>query len=120
MKSYESKLKTARCTGLYFKDWDLFRKSLSLMHNLERRYGILEELKQYWLTSVDYIDSQMDAGAVISCMHQLVLLIVGNMANYYPQKAISIMLVHALKHCVRNLGDEMVQVKSDGELVSEC
>ena len=60
----------------------------------------MDEMKQFWCSSVDYIESNMEPGPVIHCMHQLTLLIMQNMGKYYPNKLIGMVLVQALKHCV--------------------
>lgn len=60
----------------------------------------MDDMKQFWSSSVDFIDSGMEPSAIIHCMHQLTLLIAQNMAKYYPQKLIAVVLVQALKHCV--------------------
>lgn len=95
---------------MYFKDWDLYRKALSLAHTLERKFQIMDEMKGFWRAHVDYIDSNMDAGAVISCMHQLTLLVIHNMGKYYPSGMISMVLVQSLKHCVRFPANVLVLV----------
>eukprot|EP00435_Cladocopium_sp_Y103_P034910 s1306_g9.t1 len=69
--------------GMYYKDWDTYRKALSLIHTLQNKYQIWNDCKEFWNKHVDFIGSAMDPGSVISTMHQVMLLVVGNMSKYY-------------------------------------
>ena len=89
--------------GFYFKDWDNFRKALSLMHTVENKYGIWLDLKKYFNNTVDFLNDGMDASQVIACMHQISLLVVGNMGKYWPAESVGVVLSHALRHCARAL-----------------
>ncbi|CAE7539367.1 unnamed protein product [Symbiodinium sp. CCMP2592] len=92
-------LETAR-TGLYFRDWDAFRKALSLAHMLRNRFKVWEAFRTFCNSHVDFLGSEMDPAAVIASMHQLALLVIGNMAKYYSVQQTAVMLLHSLKHCV--------------------
>ena len=98
---------------MHFKDWDTFRKALSLAHTLQNRYAIWGECKDFWNKHVDFIGSEMDAAAVIATMHQVTLLIVGNMAKYYKPEHVSMVLQHALRHCVRSPVDGFLNLDFD-------
>ena len=87
---------------MFFKDWDSYRKSLSVAHILMKRYGIWEDCVAYWNKHVDFIsgENSMDPMAVVATMHAVILLVTGNMSKYYPPKTIGIILKHSLAHCV--------------------
>lgn len=85
---------------MYFKDWDNYRKALSLMHTVDNKYNLWLELKKYFNATVDFLNESMDPTQVIACMRQMTLLITHNMAKYWPSDAIGVVLSHALRHCV--------------------
>lgn len=91
--------------GMFFKDWDSYRKALSVAHILMKRYGIWDDLTSYFNRHVDFISSTdaMDPMMVVNTMHSLILLICGNMTKYYQPKTIAVVLNHALTHCVQSL-----------------
>ncbi|CAK9003978.1 unnamed protein product [Durusdinium trenchii] len=89
-------------TSMFFSEWDPFRKALSLTHILIK-FKIWEELKKFFNSTVDFLNSDLDPNAVIACMHQLTLLITGNLQKYWKQEHTGILLSHALRHCVQPL-----------------
>lgn len=88
--------------GMFFKDWDNFRKALSCIHILKDKYKVWDDLKVWLNKHTDFIGTEMDATTVVATMHAVCLLITGNMGKYYHTFEISVMLTHALRHCVRD------------------
>lgn len=88
---------------MFFTDWDNYRKALSLTHNLQQKYGIFDDLKKYFNSTVDFLNSDLDPTQVIACMHQLSLLVVGNLSKYWKADYVRVILSHALRHCVLSL-----------------
>ena len=88
-----------RCQGMYFRDWDNYRKALSVVHTLQR-FKIYSDMKTFWNRHVDFIGTELEPSAVIAAMHSLTLLITGNMQKFYCPEEIGVVLLHALRHCV--------------------
>lgn len=84
---------------MYFREWDPYRKALSLMHTV-KKYIIWDELKKYFNSTVDFLHENMDPTQVIACMHQITLLVVGNMSKFWSADCVGVMLSHSLRHCV--------------------
>ncbi|CAK9117612.1 unnamed protein product [Durusdinium trenchii] len=42
--------------SMFFTDWDNYRKALSLTHNLQQKYGIFDDLKKYFNSTVDFLN----------------------------------------------------------------
>ena len=85
--------------GIHFRDWDNYRKTLSLAHSL-KKYGIYDSVKAYWHSAVDFLVlTADDCPTILSAMHQLTLLICGNMSKYYSNDMIGIMIEHGLRFC---------------------
>eukprot|EP00435_Cladocopium_sp_Y103_P058223 s125_g20.t1 len=76
--------------GMFFKDWDSYRKSLSVAHILMKRYGIWEDCMAYWNKHVDFISAEnvIEPMSVVATMHAVILLVTGNMSKYYEPKTV--------------------------------
>lgn len=93
--------------SMYFKEWDPYRKALSLMHTV-KKYKIWDELKKYFNSTVDFLHENMDPTQVIACMHQITLLVVGNMSKFWSADCVGVMLSHSLRHCVPKASSGMM------------
>ena len=91
-----------RRQGMYFRDWDNYRKALSVVHTLQR-FKIYSDMKTFWNRHVDFIGTEMEPSLVIAAMHSLTLLVTGNMQKYYCPEEIGVVLSHARRHCVPSL-----------------
>lgn len=88
---------------MYFSEWDVFRKASSLAHTLKNKLKIWQESKDFWCRHVDFLNPDMNPSSIIGTMHQVSLLVTGNMSKYYTTDHIAVILQHALRHCVRDL-----------------
>ena len=87
-------------SGVHFKNWDDFRKALSLAHNL-KKFRIWEGFQQFCNTCVDFLSlTPDDSPGIIGTMHQLTLLVIGNMAKYYDAGHVGMVVEHGLRFCV--------------------
>lgn len=83
----------------FFKNWQNYSDTLSLVHTLQRR-DIKDSLFKWLNQNVNFLKEGFEAMPCISQMHQLSLIIQGNMRKYWDKRVISIVLFESLKYCV--------------------
>ena len=82
----------------YFKFHERYNETLSVAHTLKRCK--IEEDYFQWLNSNMNFLKEIEPMAIIAVLHQLLLIIQGNMRRYWPQELQNIIMLEAFKFCV--------------------
>lgn len=85
-----------------FKSWREFESLKALVHTFEF-YDIWDPLVEWMNNHVDFLDTRLEQGYIISTMHSLVVIISGYMRRFYPKWMTASMVFEAVKFCAPTL-----------------
>ncbi|CAJ1390829.1 unnamed protein product [Effrenium voratum] len=90
--------KSANFSG-FFSCWEHYKDTLALVHTLVR-LGVKDKFIQWANKNVSFLEDAMTPQKVITMMHSITLLVLGNTRKYYSRKLQSIIVMEALKFTV--------------------
>ena len=85
----------------FFTCWEHLKDCMALAHLMTKRFKKFDFFNKWsqWLNShMDFLRAD-DSMAIISSMHQLSLILLGNLRKYWPDELVSIILMEAFKFC---------------------